>query len=67
MMVEWINAAGDRAHEKSIGTFPPRGEPRKDGSRRHNTTMHVVAPDLVSVNPQGGTTAYDVVVVGPGT
>ena len=26
--------------------------------------MHVVTPDLVSTNPQGGTTAYDVVVVG---
>jgi hypothetical protein len=25
--------------------------------------MHVVTPDLVSTNPQGGTTAYDVVVV----
>jgi hypothetical protein len=64
MMVEWINAAGGRAHERTIGTFPPRGEPRKDGSGRHDTTMHVVTPDLVSTNPQGGTTAYDVVVVG---
>ena len=32
LMVEWINAAGGRAHERTIGTFPPRGEPRKDGS-----------------------------------
>ena len=64
LMVEWINAAGGRAHERTIGTFPPRGEPRKDGSGRHDTTMHVVTPDLVSTNPQGGTTAYDVVVVG---
>ena len=64
MMVEWINAAGGGAHERTIGTFPPRGEPRKDGSGRHDTTVHVVTPDLVSTNPQGGTTAYDVVVVG---
>ena len=35
MMVEWINAAGGRAHERTIGTFIPRGEPRKDGSGRH--------------------------------
>ena len=53
-----------RAHERTIGTFPPRGEPRKDNSGRHDTTVHVVTPDLVSTNPQGGTTAYDVVVVG---
>ncbi len=64
MVVEWINAAGGRAHERTIGTFPPRGEPRKDNSGRHDTTVHVVTPDLVSTNPQGGTTAYDVVVVG---
>jgi hypothetical protein len=64
MMVEWINAAGGRAHERTIGTFSPRGEPRKHGSGWHDTTMHVVTPDLVSKNPQGGTTAYDVVVVG---
>ena len=60
----WINAAGGRAHERTIGTFPPRGEPRKDGSGRHDTMMHVVTPDLVSINPQGGTTANGVVVVG---
>ena len=64
MMVEWINAAGGRAHERTVGTFPPRGEPRRDGSGRHDTTLHVVTPDLVSTNPQGGATAYDVVVVG---
>ena len=64
MMVEWINAAGGRAHERTIGTFPPRGGARRDGSGRHDTTMHVVTPDLVSTNPQGGVTAYDVVVVG---
>ena len=32
MMVEWMNAAGGRAHERTIDTFPLRGEPRKDGS-----------------------------------
>ena len=50
MMVELINAAGGRAHERTIGTFPPRGELRKDDSGRHDTTIHVVTPDLVSTN-----------------
>ena len=63
-MVEWINAAGGRAHGRNIGIFPPRGDPRKDGSGRHDTMVHVVTTDQVSTNPQGGTTAYDVVVVG---
>jgi hypothetical protein len=65
MMVEWINAAGGRAYERTIGTFSPRGEPRKDGSGRHDTTMHegpwAWCPQT---HPQGGTAAYNVAVVG---
>jgi hypothetical protein len=45
-------------------TNSPRGEPRKNDSGWHDTTVHVATPDLVSTNPQRGTTAYDVVVVG---
>ena len=49
------------------GTFPPREEPKKDGSGLYDTMVHVpvvVIPDLVSTNQQEGTTVYDVVVVG---
>ena len=64
VVVEWINAAGYRAHERTIGAYPPRGNNRKDGTGRQVITESVVTPDIAATDTRGQQTYYDMVITG---
>ena len=64
VIVEWIKASGNRAHENTVGAYPPRGVARADDSGRQRLTGSVATPDIASVDTRGQPTVYDVVITG---
>ena len=53
MIVEWIKASGNRAHENTVGAYPPRGVARTDGTNRQRLTESVATPDIASIDTRG--------------
>jgi len=64
VIVEWIKASGNRAHENTVGAYPPRGVTRTDGTNRQRLTESVATPDIASTDTRGQPTVYDLVITG---
>ena len=53
VIVEWIKASGNRAHENTVGAYPPRGVTRTDGTNRQRLTESVATPDIACTDTRG--------------